>query len=282
MRMVAGKMHKLMMKTLETDVAFQEKVRVYLLKSPGDGTFYDNRLHFDKEDGLWLMVEVSRQCTYCGQMLLSSGGKEKLLSCGRCKSAHYCDKECQKLDWKEGHKLVCCPQNDEVALSSVMRLCIRALTCMRFFVEAEDEMGIPYKCMSKNVMKSILCKSTDSRSRKYKDLVQKEKSTLQIFDRVCDYFCDKKEANRILYPIWETATGILSFVPISLDFMSNGLGVPDALMASFQEQMSHKQDNFFVLVIGKVNGKIAVVGGDSFIHAPGTELKSCEEAGVEK
>lgn len=30
----------------------------------------------------------------------------ELLKCGRCQSVHYCNRECQKLDWKN-HKVVC-------------------------------------------------------------------------------------------------------------------------------------------------------------------------------
>jgi hypothetical protein len=31
----------------------------------------------------------------------------KLLRCTRCKIALYCNKECQKADWKRGHKKEC-------------------------------------------------------------------------------------------------------------------------------------------------------------------------------
>lgn len=32
---------------------------------------------------------------------------EKLSSCGRCKSRSYCGQECQRIDWKKGHKKQC-------------------------------------------------------------------------------------------------------------------------------------------------------------------------------
>ena len=39
-------------------------------------------------------------CKFCGKINL------KILKCGRCKSAVYCDDKCQKSDWKE-HKKEC-------------------------------------------------------------------------------------------------------------------------------------------------------------------------------
>ena len=29
------------------------------------------------------------------------------MRCSRCKMARYCDKNCQKTDWAENHKIVC-------------------------------------------------------------------------------------------------------------------------------------------------------------------------------
>jgi len=279
---VTKKLHKVMQKTLQTDVEFQDKVRAYVVKTHGDGTFYENRLHFDKDDGFWAMVELSRQCSCCGQMLISYGGNGKLLSCGGCKLVHYCDRKCQKRDWKEAHKLVCCPPKAKDGMEFVMHLCIRALTIIRFFVEVQDEMGGLKKVMSQNVMSSILLQRSDSRSQTYIDLAKEEWVTGGRFDRVCNHFREKQESNRILYPIWETTTDNVSFVPISLDFMSNGLGIPDALVTCFKKRISANEDTFFVLVSNTMNGKVAVVGGNSFILTPCAAQKLCQESEVAK
>jgi hypothetical protein len=45
---------------------------------------------------------LDHQCNSCGL----PSEKSKLLLCSRCKRLYYCDKECQKRDWKK-HKRVC-------------------------------------------------------------------------------------------------------------------------------------------------------------------------------
>ena len=49
---------------------------------------------------------------FCGGCGAGGVGKEvqgqlKLKACARCKTVYYCSLECQKLDWKRGHKQVC-------------------------------------------------------------------------------------------------------------------------------------------------------------------------------
>ncbi|SMQ53180.1 unnamed protein product [Zymoseptoria tritici ST99CH_3D7] len=41
--------------------------------------------------------EEKQSCTYCG---LKSNKERVMMACGRCKAALYCDRLCQKLDWK--------------------------------------------------------------------------------------------------------------------------------------------------------------------------------------
>jgi hypothetical protein len=41
-----------------------------------------------------------RMCACCGNI------EPKMMSCSKCKFAHYCDADCQRADWKQ-HKLVC-------------------------------------------------------------------------------------------------------------------------------------------------------------------------------
>ena len=45
-------------------------------------------------------------CAYCGSVPATN---KKLLTCGRCKSARYCNASCQKAHWGAGHKAACKP-----------------------------------------------------------------------------------------------------------------------------------------------------------------------------
>ena len=136
---------------------------------------------------------------------------------------------------------------------------------MRLTSVIDDESEI-LTLVSPNVLSSMFLKKSDPRSQTYVDLANDENPSDK--NRVCNHFREKQEWNRILFPIWETATDNLAFVPISLDFMSNGLGIPHALVESFKTKMSTNDKTYFVLVMGMVDGKVAVVGGSSFIVVP--------------
>lgn len=49
--------------------------------------------------------EAYEACWNCNEK------SDKLLKCVKCKVALYCRRECQKLDWKNIHKLICLPPN---------------------------------------------------------------------------------------------------------------------------------------------------------------------------
>jgi hypothetical protein len=44
-------------------------------------------------------------CFACG--VKTAKEAEGLLKCGSCKFALYCSRECQRSDWKKGHRLIC-------------------------------------------------------------------------------------------------------------------------------------------------------------------------------
>ena len=238
-------------------------------------TFYDNRLHFDIDVGLWFFVDISRQCSCCGNMSSSNASlanNGKMLSCATCRVVHYCHRDCQKRDWKQRHKSVCRPLKGKEGLEVVMHICVRALTLMRLTCAVwceklcDDGSDDPFEMVtiaSPDLMVCMLSGRSDSSSKEHFDLANAAHPAGT--DRVSQHFRDQQESNCILCPIWEAATDNLAFVPISLDFMSIGLGAPDALVESFKTTMSTNANTYFVLVMGRVRGKLAVVGGSSFV-----------------
>ena len=57
-----------------------------------------------------------KSCCVCGSGTPASGSSTgKLLKCGACKVALYCGAQCQKQDWKAGHKAACARFRAEAA-----------------------------------------------------------------------------------------------------------------------------------------------------------------------
>ena len=131
LRIMSLKIRSVVRKTLLLETLFLDKMRLYLLQTNGNSTFYDNRLHVAEGGSTWKFVDVTRQCSCCGQMLVMNEVNNKLLSCGKCKTTHYCNRACQKRDWKHGHKSVCRPEEGNKGIEIVLHMCVRVLSYMR-------------------------------------------------------------------------------------------------------------------------------------------------------
>ena len=51
----------------------------------------------------------SKICWYCNKI-----SNKDLLACGKCSIARYCDRKCQKKDWKTIHKIVCIIHREDI------------------------------------------------------------------------------------------------------------------------------------------------------------------------
>jgi len=274
------KVRSFVRKALLVESNFLNKMRLYLREKDGNSSFCDNRLRVTKGGGTWMFVDPTRQCSCCGQILAINSIKGKLLSCGTCKTTHYCDRACQKRHWKNGHKSVCRPAEGKQGMEVVLHTCVRVLSLMSLtqivsIGEMMEDGQEILEVVCPDVVSSIFLPKEDARSKKYVDLANDRYPKGK--DRVCNHFREKQESNRILFLIWEAATDNLAFVLISLDFLSNGLGVEDALIKSFETDMSTNRDMYFVVAMGMVKGKLAVVRCSSFIAIPYMAQKPCQE-----
>ena len=125
-----SKSRKLLKGVIHTQHEFDHKLRAYLLKTGVKHNFYDNQLPCHSTNLMWDNVDSGWQCCCCGQMLVSGDGAVKLMSCSKCRITHYCDRVCQKCDWKQVHKSVCCASSEKKSIQEAMHICIRALSLM--------------------------------------------------------------------------------------------------------------------------------------------------------
>jgi len=219
--MQTSKARTLLKATLQTDVQFKESMRVYSEKTQCVLPRYENRLHFDFDETKWNVVDKTRQCRACGQILMSTNRDVKLMSCGVCKLTHYCNKECQKRDWKESHKLVCSatPMLKNLEASYV---CVRILSIMSLSATSE---GVAPRC--ETMINPDILKSAFSFEKKNALSLEKNASVTLVHinhddNAVCNHFRQKQESSRLLVPIWDTGTDNVAFVPVSFDFMMGG------------------------------------------------------------
>ena len=148
----------------------------------------------------------------------------------------------------------------------VLHMCVQALSFMRFSHGSVNAGAENTTCVSMEFLSSVFLPKTDPESQSLVDLANENYPADN--NRVCNHFREKNDRSRILCPVWDTATDNLAVVPISIDFMSNGLGIPEATVVSFKTIMAANDSVYFVLTMGKMNGQHCVAGGSSFIVVP--------------
>jgi len=272
--MVQSRSRKLLQQILQTHEDFEAKLGGYTSKTDDGLDFYANRLALNDPERVWGMVDEARQCRCCGHLLLRGSCEVKLLSCSKCKLVHYCDVVCQKRDWKQVHRSVCRDMGGKKCIEDVMHICVRALTLMTLPVE-ECNMGFSaHECMKLDDFFSF--DKADMTVSMQKDIIT-DHAVINPYDNpVCNHFRQKKEGNRILYPIWDRDIENLVFVPISLDFL-RFLGAGPSFLADIETTIQNNDNVYFVLVEGTVDGKHMVVGVNSWVSFPGTHRKLCQK-----
>ena len=263
--MDASKTRALLKHTLHTDVQFVHSMRAYLKKTQGLCTFYENRLHFDANSAMWTFVDNTRQCRCCGLVLGSMHAKVKLMSCAACKITHYCNRACQKMDWKSAHKQMCPSTERDKTIHAVAIACVRILTLMCISPKF-DLTGTDFTVENPSVLKSHFSFEAHDDTVLDDDAFALQMHINDNDNRVCNHFRARREPNRILYPVWETATDNLAFIPVSLDFVYFELGAPvgsAAPAASLTEDSARIR--YPVFVKGVADGKCTAATTHSFV-----------------
>jgi hypothetical protein len=85
------------------------------------------------------IAEIS-QCDHCGTGTPPTF--PKMLTCSACKSVHYCDKECQRQHWKNGHKAMCMGKTIPKDVFRVAYFCSKVLAFLSLGLDAGQEMAI--------------------------------------------------------------------------------------------------------------------------------------------
>jgi len=219
--MQTSKARTLLKATLQTDVQFKESMRVYLQKTKGVLPRYKNRLQFDFNEEMWNLVDKMRQCSSCGQILVSMNRDVKLMSCGVCKSAYYCNRECQKRDWKLYHKPVC-SATPIVKNLKVSNLCVRILSIMSILATSEGTAPVCEMMGKPDILNSMFSFEKKDAILHGDDAFVAQVQINHDDNPVCNHFRQRQESNRILFPIWDTCTDNMVFVPVSFDFMTGG------------------------------------------------------------
>lgn len=72
-------------------------------------------------------------CASCGTV--ESPGRKRYATCSHCRSVYYCDKRCQLLHWRDGHKGVC--QDRDFAKEAAQSRADESEALQRFMPEIE-------------------------------------------------------------------------------------------------------------------------------------------------
>jgi len=124
-------------KFLEDNLLSMEDLAAMLYKN-SSGAF--TKSNFEKQttgalsiqwtdSSMFELLGRTSQCDNCGNVAVGKEGK--MLSCGGCRISHYCDRTCQRHDWKNGHRTQCCKQKAlSKTHSRVLDACIKMLSLM--------------------------------------------------------------------------------------------------------------------------------------------------------
>ena len=272
-----SKSRTLVQECLQIHDDFRSTVARYQTATGQSVAFFQNRIACSTSAQFWELVDIARQCRSCGAMLVShptDGGTgsvpTKLLCCGRCKSVHYCNRECQVHDWKNGHKETCPEACAQKKTADVVQICVRALTLMTFVADPRHGSEIQYTKVDAAVVNDLFS---------FADKDQPIQATGPYFSTRVDlsdnlvsrHFHACREARRILIPMWDAATDNLVFVPVCLDFLSRGMRLPE-LACELADSLAQPHRRYILLVMSRMKGLLGHASASTWISTQKSRL----------
>jgi len=155
-------------------------------------------------------------------------------------------------------------------IEAVARICVRALSLMEMPAKIDRE-ELRLKAEKPAILNSFFSFEKKDALSSAADAFAVQVRIDPLDNRVCNHFRETHESNRILYPIWDTVTDNLVFVPVPLEFVFFMQGLPVGL-AKENEARIHKSGNVYAMFVkGVVDGTPGVVATHSFVSVCGVE-----------
>lgn len=198
------------------------------------------------------------------------------MACGKCKVTHYCDRVCQKRDWKQVHKSVCCKVSNIRKIEEAMHICVRVLTLMT--MSAGREYLPVMVADNASVLDELFSFEKEDAVLTSGDAARNYSVTPDIDNNyVCNHFRQTQESRRVLFPVWDTALDSLVFVPVSSHFMVTGMGIDPEFVETSETCVQNNDNVYFIFLCGSDDGNQDVVAANTWVSVPGTKPKLCQK-----
>ncbi len=150
----------------------------------------------DEQRNLFLECEIL-SCAYCCK---TEENKDlRLLTCGICKAVHYCNRDCQKKHWKEGHKQVCRPAKVQRKIDAKAISLYRMKHGDRYFYLRDES---TMKVVAKKIVDGQLARLEDGSLLTMEmfesyDAAAKKRTLIDLFSQEWDFYPQSKKKEEV-------------------------------------------------------------------------------------
>jgi hypothetical protein len=149
-------------------------------------------------------------------------------------------------------------------IEAVARICVRALSLMEMPTNI-DRKVLRLTAENPAILNSIFSFEKKDALSTAADAFAVQVRIDPLDNRVCNHFRETRGSNRILYPIWDTVTDNLVFIPVPLEFVFFVQGLPLALVKENEARIQKNNNVYGMFVKGVVDGNPGMVATHSFV-----------------